>query len=180
MSFRDQLEKLYACSESLEWVGNKSFEEAWKTCKNPQWMLWFLTKTDLDLVDPLCDMAERVLDLVPEKCQLACIWAISAARRRASKDELDAAKAAATDAAYAVSYNLNFPVAAAAYAAEYYGAARTVSLCASSGAAFVVSMCATAADAAAAEKEEENKQCDILREYFTIYQVREAFNKLVA
>jgi hypothetical protein len=164
MAFRDQLEELYACSEALKWVGNKSLEEAWKTCKNPDWMLWVLTKTNLDLIDPICDMAEEVLHLVPEDRKLACIWAISAARRRASKDELTAA----STAAYAASFGygaINLPAAAAAYAAEYYGAANTVSLCTSS--------------ASADKNDEKNKQCDILRKYFTIDQVSEAFNKLV-
>ncbi len=87
MTFRYQLEKVGACQESLEWVKDKTIKQAWETCEKSNWMLWILSKTGLDLVDPICDMAEEVLHLVTEDSKLACIWAISAARRRASKDE---------------------------------------------------------------------------------------------
>jgi hypothetical protein len=103
MTFREQLVKLRACSEAKDWVGDKSTEEAWKTCENPQWMLWILTKTELDIIDPLCDIAEGVLHLVQKDSQLSCIAAISAARRRANKDELKAARDAADDASAAAS-----------------------------------------------------------------------------
>jgi len=190
MSFRDKLGELNACEESLEWVGNKTIEQAWKTCKDSQWMIWILSQMDLDLTDPVCDMAEGVLDLVPEEHQLACIWAVSAARRRAKQDELDAAY----DAAYAAA-NTAAAYAAADAASTYFFAnyadyaTRSVTKVASYVAADAAAAHAAAyADAAAADdsfnyntaySKEKKNQCDILRKYFTIDQVKEAFNKLV-
>jgi hypothetical protein len=199
MTFRERLVELRACDESREWVGNKTIEEAWKTCENPQWMLWILIKTDFDLIDPVCDMAEGVLHLVPEDKRLVCSNAISAARRRASKDELKAAVDAAFDIAYdTVSGNgrdaISFYSSYAARSA--YCAARTASAWARAAAfrtyddAAAKAAANSAADyayctysyAAAATIffKERKIQCDILRKYFTIDQVKEAFNKLVA
>jgi hypothetical protein len=241
MSFRDQLDKLKACREALKWVGDKTIEQAWETCEDSQWMFWFLTQTDLDLIDPLCDIAEGVLHLIPEESQLSCIWAISAARRRANIDELDAAFSAAEHSAgiYARSNAVAYYAAYAAYAtADYcsfaaradtyaYGAyatahyaactaseisiakdndaSRAASDDASRSAADAASNAADAAsDAAsyaarassntnrslwavvsdnasyAAYRNEKKKQCNILRKYFTIDQIKEALNKLVS
>ncbi len=217
MTFRDQLVKIDACPDSLKWVKNKTIEEAWKTCKNPEWMLWVLAKTGLDLIDPLCDMAERVLHLVPEESQLACIWAISAARRRANEDELDAAATAAeaiadaegeaatedadcaaysaSDAAAYAKYFATYATCSASdnvadYAADY--AARAVAVaacyayrtahCANNTDSYAVAVSVSAADSAfrTAYNREQKNQCDILRKYFTIDQVKEVFKKLVS
>ncbi len=190
MTFRDQLEKIKACPESLIWVKDKTIEEAWKTCKNSNWMLWILSKTGLDLATPICDIAEEVLHVVPEESQLACIWAISAARRRASKDELDAAYEAAyeADGCCSIAYNASHASNAAAYAitASTYAVdafRTTVAVHAARYAQYAAMSAASAvyyARGSAACRKEEKKQCDILRKHFTIDQVREAFNKLVA
>jgi hypothetical protein len=196
MTFRDQLVKLYACSESLEWVGNKTIEQAWKTCKNPQWMIWILEQTELDLIDPICDIAESVLYLIPGEHKQACSNAISAARRRAPKEELYAAYDAAYDAANisASAYNrasaaaartaasIAYYVADAAYFTDdariedvsYSATVARIEAVADSVAAYFYDV------ASAAYKKEQKKQCDIIRGYFTINQVKEAFNKLVA
>ncbi len=197
MNFMDKLEKLDACSEGRDWVQEKTIEEAWKKCKNPRWMIWALSQTDLDLIDPICEMAERVLHLVPEDSKLACIWAISAAKRRASKDELAAARAAAHDAASSVYASA---VDAAFVSAAYY-AARAAAASAASSSAAVAAAARTSSEAAAsavraaadaddsaaneakdtyAYSNERKKQCDILRKYFTLEQVKEAFSKIVA
>jgi hypothetical protein len=206
MTFRDQLVELDVCPESLKWVGNKTFGQAWKTCKNSEWMIWILYKTGFDLTDPICNIAEGVLHLVPEDMQLACIWSISAAKRRANKDELTAAKAAADDSircAISTSSNSVVDYAAgnaihAAYCTVSYCTSRTSltltdpSLTALGYADDVLTAAAEAvadaayADAAYADAndfdasfKERKKQCDILRNYFTIDQVKKAFNKLV-
>ncbi len=174
MKFRDKLKNLNVCDESLEWVGNKSLEQAWKTCKDSDWMIWILTKTDLDLTDPICDIAERVLHLVPGDRQLACIWAISAARRRASIDELDAAFSAAyiaTENTFNTAYDASN--AAAAVASDDFSANYAAD------AVYYAANAANYDDDDDAYFIEKKKQCDILRKYFTIDQVREAFNKLV-
>jgi hypothetical protein len=222
MTFKNQLKKLAACSEAKKWVGNKTIEEAWRTCKNPEWMLWVLSQTDLDLIDTVCDIVEEVLPLLSKDSKLSCIAAISAARRRASKDELEHAYSSAMSAADAASHidswTSSYAIAAAANAASVaasfldntnpYPAACSVTSCAiyASSAAASVSRCTASAAASAfasaaasltavrtaddtddfaatvytdAETNERKKQCDIIREHFTIDQVREEFNKLV-
>ncbi len=193
MTFRDQLVKLEACPESIEWVKNKNIEEAWKTCKDAQWMLWVLSQTDLDLIDPVCDIAEGVLYLVPEDSKLACIWAISAARRRADQDELYASADAAYSASrYSATRSADYATyaaeGAAAYAARTARGTRASAVAASysatctakSAAAAVSAAPAACASAITAYHEEQKNQCNIIRKYFTIDQVKEAFNKIVA
>jgi len=199
MTFRDQLQRIGACAEAKEWVGDKTIEQAWETCEDSQWMLWILSRTDLNLTDPACDMAERVLHLVPEESQLACIWAVSAAKRRANFDELNAASMAVNDAAKSAAKSAAANWAASVYAcdAAYAAACYVVSYSSARAAthasaraaddasrAAYYAACAVASDTANiayyATMQEKKKQCDILRKYFSIDQVREAFNKLVS
>jgi len=190
MTFREQLKKLNACDEALEWVGNKSLEKAWKTCSSSEWMLWVLTKTDIDLTDPICDIAERVLHLVPKDGQAVCRRAIGAARRRASKDELNAARIAArsiatnaTTIAGADSAHATDSIAYYAYCAatpSTFGCAAEAARSAAHYAAYALTDSAyNVSDSAyhAAYQKEQKKQCDILRKYFTITQVRKALKK---
>jgi hypothetical protein len=37
-----RLKELNACSEAIDWVGSRTFEEAWKECERPDWMFWLL------------------------------------------------------------------------------------------------------------------------------------------
>lgn len=180
MKFKDKLKKLKACSNSLKWVGNKTIEEAWKTCKESQWMIWILSRTDLDLTDPICDIAEGVLYLVPKDSKAVCRRAIRAARRRANKNELNAAYKAAVAAANVYGDN---DLTYASYAAvnSIYAAASCCDFNAISCANYAFSVFSVFDSIYAGSYEEEMKrQCNILRKYFTIEQVREAFNKLVA
>jgi hypothetical protein len=174
-------------------------EQAWETCENSDWMLWVLARTDLDLTDPLCDMAKRVLHLVPEDIKLVCSNAINSAKRRASQDELKAAyistfntaNAAAFAAAYSAAYSAAYVAAYVAsrtiasrttadYAADYAADAALYAVRIAADAAYVVFSSSCAYNDFDASFKEKKKQCDILRKYFTIDQVREAFNKLVA
>jgi hypothetical protein len=185
MTFREQLVKLEACPAFLELVGDKTIEEAWKTCNNSGLLLLILSKTDFDLTDPICDIAERVLHLIPENIRLMCIKNINAARSRANEDELKAA-IYATNAAYngisaSTSAATDDAVDAACYAAWY-------SIDHSAASATNVASFASDASAGAFNPDTYNtsyiqgqkNQCDIFRKYFTIDQVKEAFNKLVA
>ncbi len=189
MKFRDQLEKLEACPESIEWVGNKTIEQAWKTCKNSDWMIWILNQTDLDLTYPLCDMAKRVLHLVPEDHRLVCSNAIRAARSRANQDELNTVSVAA-DAAYDRTFNdiSHDAVRTAYFAASAVTDASCVAVYAARAAAeAALNAARNAASEAAGSSayydayiKEQKKQCDILRKYLTIEKVKKAFNKLVS
>lgn len=40
MTFREQLIQMEACPEAVEWVGNKTLEEAWAECGRFDWMWW--------------------------------------------------------------------------------------------------------------------------------------------
>lgn len=41
---KELLIKLNACHKAIEWVGDKSLEEAWNTCHRGDWMLWLYHK----------------------------------------------------------------------------------------------------------------------------------------
>jgi hypothetical protein len=202
MSLKDQLVKLGACNEALDWVGDKTIEEAWETCEDSEWMMWILEQTDLDLIDPVCNIAERVLHLVPEDNRLVCSNAISAARRRANQDELKAA----SDAAKNAIRTARSAAASCCYSCAYYVASLASLDPANTDATHAVYfafMAEAEAEAVAADDNDDDdydaaddtdcnkifstvactkvkkNQCDILRRYLTIDQIKEALNKLV-
>jgi hypothetical protein len=169
MTFREQLVKLKACNEAKEWVGDKTIEQAWKTCQNPHWMIWVLNKTDLDLIDPLCDIVESVLNKLDKETKQVCLNAISATKRRASEDELSAAANAIDDSG-------NSCIHLACSCLARYAQGRHASY-----AATVITYSASYVDGLFYDREKwGKKQCNIFRKYFTITQVQEALNKLVA
>ncbi len=47
MKFKDELEKLDACSDAVGWVGNMDLSESWQKCERGDWMLWYLKKTEV-------------------------------------------------------------------------------------------------------------------------------------
>ncbi len=49
MSFQDDLIRLEACKKAVDWVGNKTLDEAWQTCTEGGWMLWMLNRTPVAL-----------------------------------------------------------------------------------------------------------------------------------
>lgn len=104
---QELLKSLNACNEAIEWCEGKSLNEAWKTCKRTDWMLWLLnnqpnetTEKDLRLIAVKC--ARRVQHLMTDQ---RSITALDVAERFANGDatqeELDAAMAAARAAAEA-------------------------------------------------------------------------------
>ena len=72
MKFKDQLIKLNACPSAVEWVGDKTAQQAWDECKNGNWMLWLINakkpKVTMaerkKLVLCACDIAETALNYV--------------------------------------------------------------------------------------------------------------------
>jgi len=40
MKTKDKLKGMYACSEAVKWVGNRSITRAWNECQVGTWMLW--------------------------------------------------------------------------------------------------------------------------------------------
>jgi len=139
----EMLVKLGACSEAVEWVGDKSPAVAWKTCKRGDWMLWLCGKLSGEpggkgrkkLVLAACACARLSLKYVRkgEKRPLVAIqtaeaWAkgkrgvtIEQVRTAAYAADADYAAAAyaanaayADDAAYAAAAYADAPATAAA------------------------------------------------------------------
>jgi hypothetical protein len=103
-TFKDELIKLDACKDAIEWVGDKSVAEAWSECKRSDWMLWFLAKADIKVPDKSLRLiavrcAREVQHLMKDQ---RSIDALDVAERHANgeatDEELTAAWAAAWDA----------------------------------------------------------------------------------
>jgi hypothetical protein len=125
-SFKEQLKDIKACSESIEWLQDKSLQEAFATCERADWMLWGYGKLypnnlkELTLAKAHC--ANTVRHLMKDERSLKAVdVAISFGEGRATMEELDAAAyAAAASAAYSAAANAS---AYATYAATYAAAA---------------------------------------------------------
>ena len=138
MNFKEELIKMGACQETIEWVGDKSFEEAWNTCHRGDWMLWFYAKkhpthiAQLTLAAGHC--ANTVRHLMKDPRSLAAVdAAIAFGEGRISLEELKVVAYAAY-AAYAAAY------ATAAASAASDAASRA----ASASAAYVTNQLETA------------------------------------
>lgn len=115
--FKALLHSYHACSDSLEWLKDRTVEETVRDCHRGDWLLWLAKKIDLPLnVITLAKArcAKTVIHLMKDERSVA---AIDIAERfgldQCTIDELRAAASAAADAAaYAFS-----AVAAAAYVA---------------------------------------------------------------
>ena len=105
--FHELLIELKACDDTVAWCNGKSLQEAWETATRPDWMLWLLTHLPNDATD-------REFRLIAEKCvrqvqhlmlDERSVNAFDVAEKfangEATKDELDAAWAAAWDAEWA-------------------------------------------------------------------------------
>lgn len=182
----DKLRAMDACAPALQWIGNRTIEQAWRECERSEWMCWLLERIapgDPRLRLAAADMAERVWDLIPdEPTRLAAAWAIGAARR-GDADEMRAAAYAASTASAAAAYAATsaYAHAAAAYAAGAYAAAAA----AYAATAYAYATCAAeAADAAArsfaSRADESAAQADILRGYFSAREIGRLFRQAPA
>ena len=164
-ALRDQLIALNACSDAIEWVGDRDLPTAWRECERADWLLWICAKQigksgwadHQTVVRMACDCAERSLRFVPageDRPRLA----IEAARRWAddpTEENLDAAGAAA------------WAARAAAWATGAAGAARAA--WAARAAAWAAWDAARAAAWAAGDAgdAEHRAMCEMIRERFT-------------
>ena len=104
MKFKDKLIKLGACIDAIEWVGNMTLKEAWKTCPRGDWMIWYYAKTHpknlrkLTLAKALCANTVRHL-MQDERSKKAVDTAILFGQGKATREELDAANSAAATVA---------------------------------------------------------------------------------
>lgn len=103
MTFEEQLQKLNACPESMNWAWNKTFEQAWAECKRADWMLWLLGRVGEKkrVVEATCICARTALRYV-RKDELRPLKAIEAVekwcRDEATVQEVSAAAADAANA----------------------------------------------------------------------------------
>jgi hypothetical protein len=97
-----------ACTNAVEWIGDRDAETAWRDCPRGDWLLWAAARLDVDrrlLVRAACACARTaLLHLVPEgeeRSRIAIETAESWARGEATIEEVHAAAAAARAAARA-------------------------------------------------------------------------------
>jgi len=48
MEFKKYLKKIAACDEAIEWVGDRTLQQAWDECNRPDWMLWLYKQNNPD------------------------------------------------------------------------------------------------------------------------------------
>jgi len=162
MTFREKLIELKACGEAVEWVGDKSFNEAWATCERGDRMGWLAEKVGHDkrervLAAGHCANLVRHL-MTDERSTKAVDVAIAYGEGRATDDELEIASAAASDAA----------ASAAAYAAAdaaYSAASASAAYAYAAYAAYSAAADAAYSAAYSARREALSKCADIYRQY---------------
>ncbi len=107
-TLHDRLLKLWACSEAVEWVGDRDLKTVWAECERADWMLWFAERTKCPrplIVLAACACARRALKYVPDgedRPRLAIEAVEKWAKRPTTKTA--AAWAAARDAASAAAW----------------------------------------------------------------------------
>ena len=168
--FVTKLKELSACSEAVEFVGDKDFKTAWQKCVRSDWMLWLICKMEIgtrkERIHIICDCVATALKYVP-KGEDRPRLAIKAARKYADKrtpenlERLNTAGAAVGDAA---------GDAARAAAGDAAGdaaraAARAAAWAAAGNAAWAA---AWAAVGDAAWDAAHNKMCNIIRRKINI------------
>jgi hypothetical protein len=166
--FKDLLINLKACSEAIEWAGDRTIEEVVENCHRGDWLLWLAQKIDIDkrnftLAKAHCANTVRHL-MKDERSTFAVDTAIKYGEGKASDKDLEDAADAAADAAAAYA---DAAADAAAYAA--YAAADAAAYGAAAAAAY------------AAEKENQLQTADICRKYIgesIIERVNELINQL--
>ena len=187
--------KLNACNEAMEWAGDKTWEEIYRTCHRGDWLLWLFKQTNpndlrlLTLAKGHCANTVRHL-MKDERSIKAVDAAIAYGEGRIDIEELNnaattadayaAADAAAyaayaTDAyadAYAAAAAAAYATDAAADAADAYADAYVAADAAAYADAYAAAAYATDADAyaaaAAAKKNNQQQTADICRQYLPI------------
>ena len=187
--------KLNACNEAMEWAGDKTWEEIYRTCHRGDWLLWLFKQTNpndlrlLTLAKGHCANTVRHL-MKDERSIKAVDAAIAYGEGRIDIEELNnaattadayaAADAAAyaayaTDAyadAYAAAAAAAYATDAAADAADAYADAYVAADASAYADAYAAAAYATDADAyaaaAAAKKNNQQQTADICRQYLPI------------
>ena len=67
---KKQLEKIHACYEAIEWIGDRNLEQAYAECPRADWLIWYAKRMNVStqkliLASALC--VNTVRHLVTEK-----------------------------------------------------------------------------------------------------------------
>jgi hypothetical protein len=174
-TFRNFIKSYNPCTDAWIWIGDMTIEEIVETCYRGDWLLWLAKKVDvplkeLTLTKGYC--ANTVIKLMKDERSINAVKiAISFGKGLSTRDQLnaaDAAAAAAYAAAYAdadaaaaayadAAYDAAYADAAAAYDAAYADAAAAYDAAnAAAAAAYAAAAAAAAYDAAAAAYDAAN------------------------
>jgi hypothetical protein len=160
MKAKELLIAMNACYESIEWVGDRTIQEAWQECERGDWMLWFYAKQhpekirELTLAKGHC--ANTVRHLMKDKRSINAVdAAIKYGNGLINDDELKIAASAASSATSATY---------AAYAAAYAASATSAAY----AAAYAASATSAAYAASYARKENYKLTADICRKYLKL------------
>lgn len=166
-----KLRQLNACDDAIEWLGERSAEQAWAECERGDWMLWLIGKIEGKYTPAMrlcaCEIVRTQLHLVPageERPRIAIETAERYASGNATADELQeasvAAEAAADTAAEAAE--------AAAWVAKAAAEAAVAAVWATEAAGAAAETAADAAEAAVwvTEATVLKSFADIVRKHF--------------
>jgi hypothetical protein len=162
MNIKKKLQQLDACEDALQWVGNRTIEQAVADCHRGDWLLILgsklgINKRKLTLARGHC--ANTVRDLMEDPCSIAAVdAAIAYGEGKINEEELKWAADAASAASAAVAGAAAAYAAYAASAAVAGGAAAGAYSAAAAGAGDVYA-------AAAAIKDNLKQTADICRKY---------------
>jgi len=158
MTLRQHLQRLKACSEALEWVGDRDLEQAWAECHRGDWMLWLAGRVGAPRsVEVARACAERANTASSDQKR---DWAIDSARRWArGETDLEEVEAASAASAYTAA-------SAAAYTAANAAYYNTAGNAATAAAAYTAAWAASLADSAR-----------LVRERIPVAVVRNAFTE---
>jgi hypothetical protein len=147
-TFKEYLHSVDACAAAIEWAGDKTIEQVVADCHRGDWLLWLASKCDIGL-QPLTlakgHCANTVRHLMNDDRSLKAVdTAIAFGEGTATREELDAAYAAASAAAYAAAAYAAAAAADAATYADAYVAAAYAAAAAAAGAAAIENRLQTA------------------------------------
>ena len=89
---KKQLEKIHACNEAIEWIGDRNLEQAYNDCTRADWMIWYANRMNVSnqkliLASALC--VNTVRHLVTDKNLKYLDTAISCGNGQATLRELN-------------------------------------------------------------------------------------------
>ena len=174
--FKTILIKLNACDSAIEWVGEKSFSEAWALSERGDWMLWIAKKAGVNLRTLTAAKAECAALAIPYMKEPRSIAAVEAARAfgrgEISETDLHAYAASASAAAYADDDDAAYAAASAAYAAASAAYAAAYAASAAAYAAYAAYVDASASASASAARSKTLAKCaEIVRRIIPIEQM---------